>query len=261
MTPHESRVWAFDFDGTLSPLVPERTAATMDWECEQMLMELARDRTQVVAIVSSRSLEDLRSRVRLDNVVLIGSSGVEWLLPGGHRLVPNGRASQRLERERRRLWPPLLAFERVPGVELEDKTWSAAIHYRRVAGHHRKALARQLEEFSVRHHTGLRFGPEVAEIQFLPEVNKQMVARFLVALFAPHEHGRNLVYAGDDMNDHGAIRWVLDHQGTAYVVGNRLSVPGANVVPDPTTLARALRGRFQWPPAVASWHADEVARG
>jgi trehalose 6-phosphate phosphatase len=146
-------------------------------------------------------------------------------------------------------------------VELEDKIWSAAIHYRRVSGHHRKALARQLEEFSVRHHTGLRFGPEVAEIQFLPEVNKQMVARFLVALFAPHEHGRNLVYAGDDMNDHGAIRWVLDHQGTAYVVGNRLSVPGANVVPDPTTLARALRRRFQWPPAVASWHADEVARG
>jgi trehalose 6-phosphate phosphatase len=246
MRSFECKIWAFDFDGTLSHLVPNRNAAKLDPECEALLVDLASDPNQVVAIVSSRSLEDLKSRVSLENVVLAGASGLEWWLPGNQRLGPNDQAVERLKTERKRLLPSLRSVAKIPGVELEDKTWSTAIHFRRVAQENRIVVERDLEKLHRQHGVVLHYGADVAELQYLQEVSKELAAKTLVTLFAPRQTGRNLLFAGDDQNDAEAMRWILARGGSAYVVGDRVNVDGARVVASPTELARALRRRFPW---------------
>ncbi|PWB69799.1 trehalose-phosphatase [candidate division GN15 bacterium] len=237
-------MWAFDFDGTLSHLVPDRHAAALDPECEDMLRDLSADTSQVVAVTSSRTLEDLKSRVSVDNVILSGSSGLEWWVPGGHWIGPNGRARERLSKERKRIVPGLMKVEQIPGVEVEDKTWSAAVHFRHVAQEDRLLVSRELENLRTNHGIALHYGPDVAEIQFIPESNKKLAVQTLVKLFGSAYSSRDIVYAGDDQNDALAMRWVLERKGIVYVVGDRISVNGANVVESPTALARAVRKRF-----------------
>ena len=65
------RLWIFDFDGTLSPLVPDRDAAALLPEGREMLSALVRLPRQGVAVLSSRLLDDL-----------IPKSRRGWALPG-----------------------------------------------------------------------------------------------------------------------------------------------------------------------------------
>jgi trehalose 6-phosphate phosphatase len=240
----ESRIWTFDFDGTLSHLVSDRKAAVMDSDCRQLLTDLAGDPEQIVAVVSSRSLEDLRPRVQIENVVLAGGSGLEWWLPGEQRLGPNQAANERLGEARERILPGLLSIQQIPGVDVEDKLWSAAIHFRQVADPDRVLVARELENLHIRHGVSLHYGPEVAEVQFLPEVSKEIAVKTLFTLFSSRSAGRHFVYAGDDQNDAQAMRWVLERRGVVYIVGRGLSLAGAQSVADPTALARDIRERF-----------------
>lgn len=249
-------VWAFDFDGTLSDIVPDRDSAVLDPACAKLLAELASDRRQIVAVISSRTLDDLASRVRVDRVVLSGGSGLEWRLPDNERIGPNRRAEERLGAERQRLLPALETVRRVPGVVIEDKTWSVAVHFREVADEDRILVAREIENLHIRHGVSRFYGPEVAEIQFLQEVSKEFAVKTLITLFDPRTTVSQLVYAGDDQNDARAMRWVMDRKGTAYVVGDRISIPGAEAVPDPSSLVRAIRRRFGFKNARAAQQAE-----
>ena len=245
MKSPKSAIWAFDFDGTLSHLVSDRQSATLDPTCKSLLTDLAGELSQVVAVISSRSLDDLKSHIHMDNIVLSGNSGLEWWIPGGHWLGPNQQAAERLALERDRLLPALEAIEQIEGGEVEDKTWSAAVHFRQVAVENRVLVARELENLHIRHGVSLHYGPDVAEVQFLQEVSKELAMKTLVTLFSASRNTRKLVYAGDDQNDAQAMRWVMDEGGTVFIVGNRISLAGAYVVPDPTALARAIRRRFK----------------
>src|SRR3970282_1740982 len=103
-------LWVFDFDGTLSPIVPDRTEARLHRECERMLRFLARSPWTRVAVLSSRRLDDIVSRVPVPGIFIGGASGLEWRLPGGHRIGP-GAASESLLAARRRAVFPL--FEEI----------------------------------------------------------------------------------------------------------------------------------------------------
>jgi trehalose 6-phosphate phosphatase len=83
--PGHRLLWVFDFDGTLSPIVPDRAAARLHRECERMLRFLARSPWNRVAVLSSRTLDDVGSRVPVPGVFIGGASGLEWRFPGGHR--------------------------------------------------------------------------------------------------------------------------------------------------------------------------------
>jgi trehalose-phosphatase len=113
-----------DFDGTLSVIVDRPQDARAVDGAAAVLAELART-FAVVAIVSGRSLEDLRALIAADGVVLAGSYGRER--PGGAVAAPD------------RDWDEVAraAAATVPvadGVVVERKGAGVALHYRLAPG-------------------------------------------------------------------------------------------------------------------------------
>ncbi len=240
-----SRLWVFDFDGTLAPLVPERDQARLHPACLEVLKELVRQEGQQVAILSSRRLEDLASRVQVPGIFLGGGSGLEWRSPDGQHHLPPSGVQERLRSERARLWPFLDQVARLPGIDLEDKKWSMSIHFRGASPDARRDLeawrtARAMED-------GMQIfrGPEVFEVPFLQGAGKVSGLQTLCRILGVDPDRVDMVYAGDDGNDLLAMRWVLDRGGTAFFVGTPCPIEGPHPVEDPSSLAESIRSLLE----------------
>lgn len=66
-----------DFDGTLSPLAPHPDLAEIDHESEAALHSLASNPNTYLAIISGRSAEDAREKVKLEKITYAGNHGLE----------------------------------------------------------------------------------------------------------------------------------------------------------------------------------------
>jgi len=122
-------VFAFDYDGTLAPIVDDPDQAWMRESTRELLEELAR--LQRVIVISGRARKDAARRLR--GVKLVG-------IVGNHGGEPWNADSRQIALVRR--WLPLLeaSAARHRGVVIEDKAYSVAIHYRHAS---EKQKARQ----------------------------------------------------------------------------------------------------------------------
>ena len=115
-------LYAFDFDGTLARIVRVPENARLSSKTEALLKRLSE--LAPVAIVSGRSVADLRRRLGFEPAYLVGNHGLEGV---GTRKASLERAASACMDWKRHLaqysWPA--------GVEIEDKTYSLALHYRR----------------------------------------------------------------------------------------------------------------------------------
>ena len=206
-----------------------------------MLRFLVRSPSNRVAVLSSRTLDDIVSRVPVPGVFVGGASGLEWVLPGGHRIGPGTASEALLEKKRRAVSPILKELASIPGVEIEDKRWSMAVHYRNASPRSFRKRMSFLQR--LRDRTGIKVfkGPKVVEVQLLGGGGKSAGVRRLCRLADWDLDKERIVYAGDDENDAVAIRWVLSKGGAGIVVGNRITVPQARHVEGPADLARAVR--------------------
>jgi trehalose 6-phosphate phosphatase len=117
-------VYAFDFDGTLAPIVPKHAEARMPATTERLLKELSG--LVDVAVISGRSLSDLKSRLGFQPRFLFGNHGLEY----------EGMDPSELEKSSRicSLWmEQLQQLHLPPDIEIENKSCSIAIHYRAAA--------------------------------------------------------------------------------------------------------------------------------
>jgi len=112
---------AFDFDGTLAPIVPDPADAQMRPATRRLLAAVARRYPCVV--LSGRPLDDLTPRLRRVPVWhLVGDHGSEF--PGTARAM-SPHVGEWVAQLRQRL-------PRTPGLLIEQKRHSVTIHYRRV---------------------------------------------------------------------------------------------------------------------------------
>jgi trehalose 6-phosphate phosphatase len=129
----------------------------------------------------------------------------------------------------------------VPGVEIEDKRWSVAVHYRNASPRSFRRRVSILQRLRNRKGIKVFRGPEAVEVQMLGGGGKSAGLRRLCRLADRDPARERIVYAGDDENDALAIRWVLSKGGIGIVVGNRITVSQARHVEGPAGLARAVR--------------------
>lgn len=117
---------AFDFDGTLAPIVKEPERAAMPSAISRRLMMLS-EHVQV-AIITGRSIEDIGVRLDFLPDYVVGNHGIEGI-PGWESLADDFR--QRCLDWERRL--ALALNDRAifdPGIRIENKGYSLSVHYR-----------------------------------------------------------------------------------------------------------------------------------
>lgn len=124
---------AFDFDGTLAPIVARPDDARVSIAVSRWLDQLSK--LASVAIITGRAVADVTPRLGFEPRYIIGNHGSED--PGGRIAAPDLAA---LDALRARLSEKSEELRAV-GVAIEDKRYSLALHYR---------LARNQEEASAR---------------------------------------------------------------------------------------------------------------
>jgi trehalose-phosphatase len=120
-----------DFDGTLAPIAPDPAAVVIDDAARRGLAALAGSPRARVGVLSGRALPDIRRRVGLAGVTYGGCHGLEIEGPGLSWQHPDALATGAAH-------PDLVdllrgAIGAIPGVLVEDKGLSVALHYRNAA--------------------------------------------------------------------------------------------------------------------------------
>jgi trehalose 6-phosphate phosphatase len=209
-------LFAFDFDGTLAPIVAHPDEARVPDELARRLARLAR--LAPVAIVTGRSIEDVKPRLGIVPTEIVGSHGAE----DAHRgIVDDAAGAAALDALRERLAAAQAQLQQA-GVTLEDKQHSLALHYRRAADHAaaQRCIAALLEALDPALKT---FGGKcVVNVVAAGAPDK---GDAVLALVQRHGAG-SAVFIGDDLNDEAVFERAPRHWLTLRV-GCDPAVPSA----------------------------------
>jgi trehalose 6-phosphate phosphatase len=199
---------AFDFDGTLSPIVADPDQAYALPEAIEALARLGRLVGQV-AIITGRPagqavrLARLESDAGLEHLVILGQYGFErWSAGDGHvRTIepPPGLSQARKE------IPDILAAVGVGDALLEDKGIAIGVHVRRSADPVAAFRAIENPLAALADRTGLSAEPGRFVVELRPPGMDK--GKALLSL-AEEVRARSLMFTGDDLGDLAAFEAV-----------------------------------------------------
>lgn len=207
-----------DFDGTLARIRPTPGGVRLSRPLQRLLGRLAHARA-VVGVVSGRRLADVRARVGVRGIWYAGVHGFFLQDTANRRFTLLNRTEQALMRRVGRKLS--LQLRRIPGIAVELKKATVAVHYRGAAREHvaraRTVIAHCREEMP-----GLRLmqGKKVWELFPERKVDKWTAIQFILRRERRKRSsvGRVLVYLGDDTTDERVFRRM---RGISVAVGRR----------------------------------------
>lgn len=180
---------AFDFDGTLSPIVARPIDARVPIATLRRLKRLAH--RLPLAVISGRAVEDLRHRLGFEPTFIVGNHGAE-----DPTLEHRPELRGALDALRART-VDLAAELRRAGVQVEDKGASLALHYRLAAD--RTVAVEAISRVLDRCDPGLHvFGGKMVVNVVSSAADDKAAALHRIARRAG-VHA--VVYCGDDVND------------------------------------------------------------
>jgi trehalose 6-phosphate phosphatase len=236
LVPHLNRTAILlDIDGTLLDLAPTPREVWVPPGLSKTLNRLLARTSGALAMVSGRSLNDIDLIFAPDQFPAVGGHGAEMRVAADSESVATHAPPMDKELKRRLAVIAKLS----PGILLEDKGYSLALHYR-LAPHAEKAI---YEAVSL-----IRADLPNAPIEVLPgkcvcEIkhsgfNKATGVRELLT----HEpfKGRRPLFVGDDVTDESVFSIMSELGGMAFSVGRR---------------AKGVAGYFDDPGDVRAWLA------
>lgn len=232
-----------DFDGTLVEFQRDPAAVYLPDERRALLGRLAARPRTTIGVVSGRRLDDVRARTGLGpGVYVAGLHGLEIEGDGERFVHPAAAAADELVHAIAEGLAPSLAD--IPGVFIEDKGLSIAVHYREAdPSTHAGVVARFDEAAAPALADGrLRVMRGAFVLELLPNIdwNKGHAVRWIVER-ARARYGDLLpVYFGDDVTDEDALR-ALEHDGIGVAASDRVTA-GHFRVDGPAGIERILRG-------------------
>ncbi len=205
-----------DIDGTLLDLAPTPREVWVPPGLARTLNGLIEKTAGALALVSGRSLNDIDLIFAPEQFPAVGGHGAEMRISVDSESVATHAPPMDKELKRR-----LAAIARLsPGILLEDKGYSLALHYR-LAPHAEKAI---YEAIAL-----IRADLPDAPIELLPgkcvyEIKHSGFnkATGVLELMA-HEpfRGRRPIFIGDDVTDESVFALMPDLGGLAFSVGRR----------------------------------------
>lgn len=203
--------WFLDVDGTLIDIAPTPSAIHIPEALPGLLQRLSATHGGAVALVSGRSLDNLRQLVAPFDPPTAGLHGLEWRDAAGNigRVdVPPG-----LDLIRARL---TAEAERFDGLLLEDKGAAVALHYRQAPQLAERVLDTARAAIADHPDFGMTAGKMVVEIK-PKEGNKGRAVETLMRT-APFT-GRVPVFVGDDTTDEDGFAAANRLGGVSVLVG------------------------------------------
>jgi trehalose 6-phosphate phosphatase len=236
LVPHLSETAVLlDIDGTLLELAPTPREVWVPPGLAKTLHRLHKRTNGALALVSGRSINDIDLIFAPDQFPAVGGHGAEMRIEADSEAVSAHAPPMDKELKRR-----LAAIARLsPGILLEDKGYSLALHYR-LAPHAEKAIYAAVSL--------IRADLPNAPIEVLPgklvcEIKHSGFTKASgVTELMMHEpfKGRRPLFIGDDVTDESVFAIMPDLDGLAFSVGRR---------------ARGVAGHFDAPSDVREFLA------
>jgi trehalose 6-phosphate phosphatase len=231
-----SLIFYVDFDGTLAPIVDDPGLAGLSPETRAVLEEFSSREDVLIAVVSGRSLGDVKSRVGLQSLVYSGDHGLQI---EGHSLRFEHPEAARCrdaltELNQQLIGLPLL----LPGVLVESKSLTTAIHYRCAPDGTREQLETILQSLVPADHPlfVLAGGKMIIEIRPRVDWNKGTAVRWIQDRL--QADGALPFIIGDDRTDEDAFE-ALDDAVTIRV-GPEESTAAQYCLPDQESVGDML---------------------
>lgn len=233
--PGISSGWAIflDLDGTLLDIAPSPDGVKIP---KTLGSDLARAREVVggaLALVSGRSIETIDKMLSPLRLPIAGQHGAEIRYAPDGPILPLSHVD--LDRARRLLIP----VTAIPGVVIEDKGLSLAVHHRRArtpVGELHRWIVKTLEEFG--EELEIMRGRRVFDVKPRGISKATAVERFMAR--TPFM-GRVPVFVGDDKTDEDGFRAVTARGGFAFQVGPNRSVLSSSWMENPASVRHWLR--------------------
>jgi trehalose 6-phosphate phosphatase len=236
LVPHLSEcAILLDIDGTLLDLAPTPREVWVPPGLAKTLGRLLARTSGALALVSGRSLNDIDLIFAPEEFPAVGGHGAEMRISVDSEAVATHAPPMDKELKRRLAVIAKLS----PGILLEDKGYSLALHYR-LAPHAEKAI---YEAVSL-----IRADLPSAPIEVLPgkcvcEIKHSGFTKATgVRELMTHEpfKGRRPIFIGDDVTDETVFAIMPELDGLAFSVGRR---------------AHGVAGHFDEPRDVREWLA------
>lgn len=207
-----------DFDGTLSEFVPVLENAVIHPEVIPPLRQLT-DRLALVGVMSGRSARDVERRVGIEGVVYIGNHGAEQIVDG---TLSAARGAEEAEFHLQNVLESLADAADDPGLVLENKRYSASLHYRRATDEagvveRLRAVADGMPDLG---DFELFWGNKILEIRRRNGTNKGVA---LDGLMRDRCLG-NVIFLGDDTTDADALQVLRERKASGMVGGFGVAV-------------------------------------
>ncbi|MDD3087455.1 MAG: trehalose-phosphatase [Candidatus Omnitrophica bacterium] len=216
-----------DYDGTLSPIVSTPDKAVIPLAARNLLKEISQNSNCKIAIISGRSLADIRNRVGIKEIVYSGNHGLELK---GPKIKYNQTVSADYKKVLSKIRAELeLKLKDIDGAIIEDKGLALAVHFR-LAGKKNsdliKAVFREVVLIpSVAKKIKIRCGKKVLEAGLPIEWDKGKIVLWLLSRqkFIMKDKNVTAIYIGDDTTDEDAFRALKKEGITVFVGGNKPS--------------------------------------
>jgi trehalose-phosphatase len=211
-----------DYDGTLAPIAESPVLATLSNENKDLLKKISEEPDCGLAIISGRSLNDIKDTVGLKGIIYAGNHGLEI---DGPNIKFENQISSRLKSIIKNIYEEMVGkFSKIKGVLVENKGLTISVHYRLVAEkdiqEFRSIFTEITDPHVVRDKIRIDSGKKVYEVKPPVKWDKGKVVLWFLARqqFTSGEKNVLPVYIGDDLTDEDAFK-ALKKKGLTIFVG------------------------------------------
>ena len=214
----DSLALVLDFDGTLSEFVSVPEDAAIHPDALPPLRQLAA-RLMLTAVMSGRAALDVQRRIGIEGMVYIGNHGAERIVDGVMTAESGAAESEHLLQN---MLESLARAAYDPGLALENKRYSASVHYREASDEPavierlKAALARMPDMADV----DIFWGNKLLEIRARNGVNKGVALDRLIDRWRPN----SVVFLGDDTTDADALQALQRRKASGAIDGIGIAV-------------------------------------
>ncbi len=200
-------VLMLDFDGTISPICSTPDEAYLP-ERNKFNLEII-SRLFPVAIISGRTIKDLKQKIGINDFVYSGSHGLEWNIATlkKRKHVPRRilKTFKEIKIKIKKLLP------RYPGMIIEDKPFTLPFHYRLIEPGQVPIFKRDVSKIlkSVYNDKTIRVIDNKKTIELVPKLNwdKGDIVKLIYKYLQDKNKKRSVpIYIGDSLTDEDAFR-------------------------------------------------------